>query len=108
MDDTTDPPWSALTRGFRIILARAMGTRLFNGYASAQQLADDLQAYQQNYDLMAQQQANALIDKAEGMYEQAQSKTPGEQSQAADAALTLLDLAARGRQRRQRHPNPPN
>jgi hypothetical protein len=93
IDDVTLPAWAELSRGLRIILARASGARPSWGYPDAIKLHKDLAQLEAHKKLSPTELlAQAQKRRVEG---QAQAD-PGEQAQAADDVLTLLDLARRG------------
>ena len=93
-DDERDPSWAPLSRGLRVILSRALGSRASWGYARAQDLASDLAEHLRCWDqppAEAQRQAESLYNAA------LKAQDPDERARLADRVLTWVDLALRNK-----------
>lgn len=93
-DDERDPSWAPLSRGLRVILSRALGSRASWGYAQAQELASDLAEHLRCWD----QPPAETRRQAESLYNAAlKAQDPDERARLADRVLTWVDLASRGK-----------
>jgi len=96
VDDRSDADWAALTRGFRVILWRSLGSRTAWGCQEAEDLAQALEEQKQQLEL-ANEDSTAVLRKAESLHRKAmRSSDPGEKSRLADQVLTLIDLIPGG------------
>jgi len=95
IDDEADSDWAALTRGFRIILAKALGSRIAWGYQKAEELVNDLQTHIERLGLLSNDYPSILREAKYLRTKVGMTQDPGEQATLADAVLTLVDLLTR-------------
>ena len=97
VDDGSDADWISLTRGLRVVLHRALGSRASWGYREATELIRDIEGHS-SARALSQSQPSHLLQQAESVRAQAtRSREAAERSSLADHVLTLADLLTRAR-----------
>jgi len=94
VDDESDAEWVTLTRGFRDILSRSLGSRAAWGYQKAEDLALALEEHKRRLE-SASKDSIGIIQEAESLRDKTiQVLDPGGKSKLAHQVLTLVNLVS--------------